>query len=54
MTMDKVTFITDDKGTDHAIIDRGNGEFTSMPKSEYDRQQAEQSTPMVADETEAK
>ena len=24
----------------HAIIDRGNGEFTSMPKSVYDEQQA--------------
>jgi hypothetical protein len=33
--------------TEHAIIDRGNGEFTSMPKSEYDRRQAEQSTPIV-------
>jgi hypothetical protein len=32
---------------EHAIIDKGNGEFTSMPKSEYDRQQAEQSTPIV-------
>jgi hypothetical protein len=32
---------------EHAIIDRGNGEFTSMPKSEYDRRQAEQSTPIV-------
>ena len=31
----------------HILIDRGNGEFTSMPKSEYDRQQAEQSTPNV-------
>jgi len=31
----------------HAIIDRGNGEFTSMTKAEYDRQQAEQSTPSV-------
>jgi hypothetical protein len=25
----------------HAIIDKGNGEFTSMPKSVYDAQQAE-------------
>jgi len=41
--MDKVTFITID-GIEHAIIDRGNGEFTSMLKSEYDRRQAEQST----------
>jgi hypothetical protein len=46
MTMDNVTFFTDElDGTEHAIIDRGNGEFTSMPKSEYDRLQAEQSTP---------
>ena len=29
------------------IIDRGNREFTSMLKSEYDKQQAEQSTPSV-------
>jgi hypothetical protein len=28
-----------------AIIDRGNGEFTSMLKSTYEAQQAEQSTP---------
>ena len=41
--MEKVTFI---KNTDpmsgevfeHAIIDRGNGEFTSMLKSTYDAQ----------------
>jgi hypothetical protein len=26
---------------DHAIIDHGNGEFTSMLKSTYDAQQAE-------------
>jgi hypothetical protein len=50
--MDNVTFIeiTDpltNEVTTHAIIDRGNGEFTSMPKAEYDRQQAEQSTPSV-------
>ena len=38
--MDKVTFITDDNGREHAIIDRGNGEFTSMLKSTYDAQQA--------------
>ena len=43
--MDNVNFITDKDGNDHAIIDRGNGEYTSMPKSEYERQQAEQSTP---------
>jgi hypothetical protein len=38
MTMDNVIFITDYKGTEHAIIDRGNGEFTSMLKSTYDAQ----------------
>jgi hypothetical protein len=41
--MDKVTFIenTDpmtQEVTEHAIIDRGNGEFTSMPKAVYDAQ----------------
>jgi hypothetical protein len=33
--------------TEHIIIDRGNDEFTSMPKAEYDRREAEQSTPIV-------
>jgi hypothetical protein len=48
--MDKVTFIEVEQNgviTEHAIIDRGNGEFMSMPKAEYDRRQAEQSTPIV-------
>jgi hypothetical protein len=48
--MENLTFIEID-GVEHIIIDRGNGEFTSMDKSEYDRRQAEQSTPMIpADE----
>ena len=57
--MDNVTFIeitdpiTGDV-TEHAIIDRGNGEFTSMLKSTYDAMQAEQSTPIVIDETATK
>jgi len=34
--------------TEHIIIDRGNDEFTSMPKAEYDRREAEQSTPIVS------
>jgi len=51
MTMNNVTLIeiTDAMTGDvveHAIIDRGNGEFTSMPKSTYDAMQAEQSTPI--------
>jgi len=52
--MDKVTFITDEQGNEHAIIDKGNGEFTSMLKSTYDEQQAEQSTPIVIDEAKTK
>ena len=43
--MDKVTFIEVESiaGIEtHAIIDRGNGEFTSMPKSVYDEMIAAQ------------
>ena len=41
--MDNVTFIEvsnplTNEVVEHAIIDRGNGEFTSMPKSVYDAQ----------------
>ena len=49
--MENVTFIeveTLDGIVEHAIIDRGNGEFTSMPKSIYDAIKAEQSTPSLA------
>jgi hypothetical protein len=51
-----ITYITDEQGVEHAIIDRGNGEFTSMSKAEYDRRQAEaeQSTPSLTDETSTK
>jgi hypothetical protein len=48
--MDNVTFIEVESMGDvveHAIIDRGNGEFTSMTKAHYEAMQAEQSTPMV-------
>ena len=51
--MDNVTFIEIEgiAGVEtHAIIDHGNEQFTSMPKSTYEAQQAEQSTPMVAGE----
>ena len=47
--MDNVSFIeVESMGITetHAIIDRGNGEFTSMLKSTYDAMQAEQSTPI--------
>ena len=49
--MDKVTFIKvvgiDGTEEEFAIIDKGNEEFTSMLKSEYERRQAEQSTPIL-------
>jgi hypothetical protein len=46
--MEKVTFIISElDGTEHAIIDRGNGEYTSMLKSTYEAMQAEQSTPIL-------
>ena len=32
----------DGSTTKHIIIDRGNGEYTSMPKSVWDEQQAQQ------------
>jgi hypothetical protein len=46
--MNTVTFFTDElDNIEYAIIDRGNGEFTSMLKSTYDAMQAEQSTPIL-------
>ena len=45
--MNKVTFIELEsfgEKVEHAIIDRGNGEFTSMLKSTYEAQQVEQAT----------
>jgi len=51
--MNNVTFI-DIESMDivqtYAIIDRGNGEFTSMLKSTYDEMIAKQSTPSVEGE----
>jgi hypothetical protein len=49
--MEKVSFIEiinplTNEVTEHAIIDRGNGEFTSMLKSTYDEQQAAQAQPL--------
>jgi len=58
--MENVTFIkstgSDGVEREHALIDHGNGEYTSMPKSVYDKQQAqaEESTPMVSDEASSK
>ena len=43
--MDNVSFVDFEQNGEmvtHAIIDRGNGEFTSMLKSTYDAQLEEQ------------
>ena len=48
--MNNVTFITvqtPEGIQEHAIIDRGNGEYTSMLKSTYDAQQVEHLTEIV-------
>jgi hypothetical protein len=49
--MDNVTFIDapqiDGTTQTYAIIDRGNGEYTSMLKSTYDAQQAAQVAPQA-------
>jgi hypothetical protein len=48
--MDNVSFITvagiDGVEVEHAIIDRGNGEFTSMLKSTYDEMIANEAAPL--------
>jgi hypothetical protein len=41
--MDNVSFITVNE-IEHAIIDRGNNEFTSMLKSTYDEMIAQRET----------
>jgi hypothetical protein len=50
--MENVTFIESEnlltnEITEHAIIEHADGSFTSMLKSTYDAQQAEQSTPIL-------
>jgi hypothetical protein len=50
--MDNVSFVDFEQNGEmvtHAIIDRGNGEYTSMYKTTYDEQQAqaEHFTPIV-------
>jgi hypothetical protein len=50
--MDNVTFIEHidsltGEVTEHATIDRGNGEYTTMLKSTYEAMQAAQFTPNV-------
>ena len=42
--MENITYITDKDGNEHAIIDHGNEQFTSMLKSTYEAQQVEHLT----------
>lgn len=44
--MTNIKTITDKDGNEHIIIDHGNGQFTSMLKSVYDEQQANQNNPV--------
>jgi hypothetical protein len=52
--MDNVTTfqVTQPNGeaVDYVLIDKGDGNFASLLKSEYDTQQAEQSTPNLTGE----
>jgi hypothetical protein len=38
--MENVKIVLDSEGGEHVIIDRGNNEFTSMPKSVWDELEA--------------
>ena len=49
--MDNIKTITDTDGVEHIIIDRGNGEYTSMPKATYEAQQVEHLTSPLTDPT---
>ena len=43
--MDNVTFVISElDNSEHAIIDHGNDQFTSMPKAVYEAQQVEHLT----------
>jgi hypothetical protein len=51
--MNNVTFLQvidsiTEEVKEHALIDNGDGSFTSMLKSTYDEQQAALSTPIVS------
>lgn len=45
--MDNVTFFTDEQGVEHAVIDHGNEQFTSMPKEAMKAAQVEHLTEIV-------
>ena len=48
MTVKFVIIETLDGIQEHAIIDRGNNEFTSMPKAVYEAQQVEHLTEIIS------
>ena len=45
--MDKITIVLDEFQNEHTLIEHEDGSFSSMPKEEYERRQAQQSTPMI-------
>ena len=42
------TFFTTDSGIEHIIVEHADGSFTTYVKADYDKQQAEHFTPIVA------
>ena len=50
MIIETITIDSYGQVFEHIVITYENGSTTSMLKSTYEAQQAEQSTPMVADE----
>jgi hypothetical protein len=40
--VENIKIVQGEDGLEHIIIDRGNEEFTSMPKATYEAQQAAQ------------
>ncbi len=50
--MDNITIFYDElNDKEHIIIDRGNGEFTSMPKAVWDAQEAAKQTGTISQDT---
>ena len=47
--MDNITIITDPNGVEQVIIDRGEGNFTSMPKALYDTLPSNSSIPQAGE-----
>jgi hypothetical protein len=39
--MENITYITDEQGVEHVIIDNADGSFTSMTKAHWDKLEAE-------------